>query len=49
MKRIGISVYPDFDDIEKFNLVSEIPENAKKLAKHFWPGALTIIMKKSEL
>ena len=39
----------NFDDIEKFNLVSEMPENAKKLAKKFWPGALTIIMKKSDI
>ncbi len=38
----------DFGDIEKFNLVSEIPEAAKTLAKHFWPGPLTIIMKKGE-
>ena len=28
-------------------LVTEIPETAKVLAKHFWPGPLTIIMKKS--
>ncbi len=39
----------DFADIERFNLVSEIPENAKKLAEKFWPGALTIIMKKSDI
>lgn len=38
----------DFGDIEKFNLVSEVPEAAKALAKHFWPGPLTIIMKKGE-
>ena len=30
-------------------LVSEIPENAKKLAEAFWPGPLTIILKKSSL
>ncbi len=30
-------------------LVEEIPEAAKKLAEVFWPGPLTIIMKKSEL
>ena len=39
----------DFDDIKRFNLVSEIPESAVKLAKHFWPGPLTMIMKKSEI
>ncbi len=37
----------DFADIERFNLVSEIPNSAKMLAKAFWPGALTMIMKKS--
>lgn len=30
-------------------LVEEIPEAAKKLADAFWPGPLTIIMKKSSL
>lgn len=30
-------------------LVSEIPEKAKKLAQAFWPGPLTIILKKSSL
>lgn len=29
-------------------LVSEIPENAKKLAKAFWPGPLTMILPKSD-
>ena len=38
----------DFADIEKLDLVSEIPASAYKLAEKFWPGALTIIMKKSE-
>ena len=28
------------------NIVAEIPEDAKKLADAFWPGPLTIIMKK---
>lgn len=28
-------------------LVSEIPEKVKIMAEHFWPGALTMIMKKS--
>ncbi|MBQ2972340.1 MAG: threonylcarbamoyl-AMP synthase [Ruminococcus sp.] len=36
-------------DIERFNLVSEFPEKAKKLAEKFWPGPLTIIMKKSSV
>ena len=36
----------EFEDIERFALVREIPEDAKKLAKVFWPGPLTIIMKK---
>lgn len=30
------------------NLVSFIPENAKKLADTFWPGPLTIILPKAE-
>ncbi len=30
-------------------LVEKIPENALKLAKAFWPGPLTIILKKSDL
>jgi len=29
-------------------LVREIPEKAKKLMKEFWPGPLTLIMKKSD-
>lgn len=39
----------DFSDIKRFNLVSEIPETAKKLAERFWPGPLTVIMKKSDI
>ena len=39
----------DFSDIEKYNLVSEIPQQAYKLANAFWPGPLTIIMKKSDI
>jgi len=39
----------DVNDIEKFNLVSEIPQTAKLLAEHFWPGPLTMIMKKSDI
>ena len=30
-------------------LVREIPENAKKLAKAYWPGPLTIVLPKSDL
>ncbi len=33
---------------EIYDLVSEVPENAKKLAEKFWPGPLTIILPKSE-
>lgn len=36
----------DIGDIERLSLVREFPENAKKLAQAFWPGPLTIIMKK---
>lgn len=39
----------DFDDIKRFNLVKEIPNAAKRLAEAFWPGPLTIIMKKSDI
>ena len=35
-----------FSDIARLHLVSEIPEKAVKLAQAFWPGPLTIIMKK---
>lgn len=37
----------DMHKIEK--IVQNVPENAKKLADAFWPGPLTMIMKKSEL
>lgn len=30
-------------------IVREIPENAEKLGKAFWPGPLTMILKKSEM
>lgn len=34
-------------DIEQWqSLVKNIPDNALKLAEHFWPGALTIILEK---
>ena len=34
---------------EIYNLVSELPVAAQKLADAFWPGPLTIILKKSEI
>lgn len=37
----------DFDEIKP--LVDEIPESAEKLMKKFWPGPMTIILKKSGL
>ena len=39
----------DFADIERFRLVKDIPESAKKLAKAFWPGPLTMIMKRTDV
>ena len=39
----------DFSDIERLNLVTKIPDTAKKLADAFWPGPLTMIMKKSDI
>lgn len=36
----------DMDDLE--SIVSEIPEIARKLAKAFWPGPLTMIFNKSD-
>lgn len=36
----------DFDEI--YDLVEEVPESAKKLAEKYWPGPMTIILKKSE-
>lgn len=35
-----------WQDIEK--IVAEIPDAAKKLAERFWPGPLTMVMKKSD-
>lgn len=37
----------DMEHLEK--IVQEVPENAKKLANAFWPGPLTMIMKKSDI
>ena len=39
----------EFSDIERLRLVSEIPEKAIRLAEAFWPGPLTIIMKKGSV
>ncbi len=39
----------DFDDIRRFDLVSEVPESARRLAKAFWPGPLTMIMKRTDV
>ena len=36
----------ELEDIERFNLVSEFPKTAKALAQRFWPGPLTMSMKK---
>lgn len=33
---------------EIYNLVREVPDNAKKLAEKYWPGPLTIILPKSD-
>lgn len=37
------------DDIERFSLVKEFPKKARALAEKFWPGPLTMIMKKSDV
>lgn len=34
---------------EIYRLVSDFPQKAKKLTENFWPGPLTIILKKSEI
>lgn len=39
----------DISQIERFHLVSEIPEAAEKLMAAYWPGPLTIIMKKGDV
>jgi len=31
------------------SFVAEIPDQAKKLANHFWPGALTMVLKKKSI
>ncbi len=37
----------DMEHLEK--IVQTVPENAKKLANAFWPGPLTMILKKSDI
>lgn len=39
----------DIAQIEEFSLVRDVPENAKALMKAYWPGPLTIIMKKGNV
>ena len=39
----------EVEDIERFNLVAEFPQKAKLLTEKFWPGPLTVIMKKSDV
>ncbi len=38
---------PDFNSVNSF--ASEIPEKAKKLAQEFWPGPLTLLLKRKEI
>lgn len=40
---VHISEFPEI-----YDLVTDVPEGAKKLADKFWPGPLTIILPKSE-
>ncbi len=37
---------PSVDKLE--NIVSEVPEKAKLLAKKFWPGSMTLVLKKNK-
>lgn len=37
----------EFDEI--YGLVKEVPESAKKLAEKYWPGPMTLILKKSDI
>ena len=39
----------DFGDIERFRLVQHIPEAARRLAKAFWPGPLTMILRRTDV
>ncbi|MDR0913734.1 MAG: threonylcarbamoyl-AMP synthase [Oscillospiraceae bacterium] len=38
----------NFEDIEKFNLAAEFPTKAKLLVQSFWPGPLTVVVKRGE-
>lgn len=38
---------PDFSHVSKY--AAEIPENAAKLAQRFWPGPLTLLLKKQPI
>lgn len=38
---------PDFDQLEKY--VERIPNQAEILAKHFWPGPLTLLLRKNKI
>lgn len=38
----------DIEDIKRLDLVSNFPDSAQRLADAFWPGALTIILPKSD-
>lgn len=38
-----------FADISRFRLVREIPDSARRLAKAFWPGPLTIILPRTDV
>ncbi|MBQ2603565.1 MAG: L-threonylcarbamoyladenylate synthase [Acutalibacteraceae bacterium] len=38
----------ELEQIERFSLVRQIPPQALLLAKHFWPGPLTVIMPKGK-
>ena len=37
------------DAADAFNLAKEIPTAARELAQHFWPGPLTIVLRKMEI
>lgn len=37
----------DFSEI--YNFVCDVPENAKKLADAYWPGPMTLVLKKKEI
>lgn len=39
----------EIEDIKRFNLVTEFSDKAEALAKRFWPGPLTMIMKRTDI